>query len=815
MPSPPQTRGKLLSTVQIALLAAFAGVLAVWALPGLRVYADDWLMRLRGPLPVPPDIAIAAIDEKSVAAIGRFPWPRDTMAKAIDAISAAQPKVIAVDVLFTGSTTAESDDALAASLRRAGNAVLAAQLVDSEGSGTAAWLMPLPSFAAAAAGVGHANVEVEPEGGARAITARTADDHGRALWAIPIEAVRVAEGASLPSLLFTGRSVLVGGHTVPLQIPPGPSIRQSGTVERLRTGSLSIDYIGPAGSFAPITYSVSDLLQGAVPAAAFRGKYVLLGSTIASGADRFVSPFLHQTDARSDQHGVLMPGVNVLANAVNTILRSRFYTESGPWTQFFWAVIAALVTLAALDRSQGRWEAFRQGAVLFLLIMAAVLCAYAVFVWWLFFLPLVPVLTAIILAAIMGLLRRSLVASSELDAGLAELTRSSRVIAASTGPDLTPSNGWLPRGLEWKVERIRDLNARLIERAQLVDLALGSVEDGLIIAGPRGTIVFANRAAAVALNAAADALRGQDLFERLRLPADDLLRQLTVDRARLEREIEVGEVRPRRYLLRMAAVADEGAGKSVCAIVASLTDVTRQVELQRTKNDVIALVSHEMRTPLTAIQGLTELLAVYDIDAPRRKEISASINSEVKRLTAMTGDYLDITRLESGATPLRTAPVRIESVLQRTVLLLEPVAAQKQIRLTLNLDSNLPAVFADVELLGRALENLISNAIKYSPSGTEVAVSAAPEGENIALKVVDRGYGIPQGDKARIFDKFYRVQRAEDAGVPGTGLGLAFVREIAEMHGGRVLVDSTLGQGSTFTLLIPVAKQYDPDSKLN
>ena len=157
-----------------------------------------------------------------------------------------------------------------------------------------------------------------------------------------------------------------------------------------------------------------------------------------------------------------------------------------------------------------------------------------------------------------------------------------------------------------------------------MDLALKSVDDGLIIASPEGIITFANRSAASILQLPARLLIGRDLFARLGLAGEDFLHRLTIERARIEREIDIGDNRPRRYMLRLACVAaGEEQGEPVYGIVASLSDVTRQHELQQTKNDVIALVSHEMRTPLTAIQGMTELLAKYDIDPARRKEISA------------------------------------------------------------------------------------------------------------------------------------------------------------------------------------------------
>ena len=170
---------------------------------------------------------------------------------------------------------------------------------------------------------------------------------------------------------------------------------------------------------------------------------------------------------------------------------------------------------------------------------------------------------------------------------------------------------------------------------------------------------------------------GQNLTQRLQGAVDaEMLARVANERGRMERELTIRDTaKARHYMLRLAAVsADDKGNGPVLGIVASLSDVTRQHELQQTKNDVIALVTHEMRTPLTAIQGMTELLANYDVPADRRREMNLAINSEVKRLTRMISDYLDITRLESGATEMRLAPVRAEALLERTLLLLDPVA---------------------------------------------------------------------------------------------------------------------------------------------
>jgi signal transduction histidine kinase len=809
---------RLWAAAAIVLVSASLGMLADWRTPGLSRYAKDWLMRVRGPLPVPTEIAIVAIDEKSIGAFGRFPWPRHVIAKTIETLSGYEPKVIAVDVLFPDPTTQDDDELLAGAIGRAGNVVLAAQLIEAPAPGSpATWLMPMPQLTYAAAGVGHVNVQVEMEGVARRIAAQAADDEGQTLRAIPIETVRVADRTPEQSVSFTGSALVLGGRAIRLDISP-PAVllgTNSQPLKRVDTGRMTIDYIGPAGSFEPVTYSLVDVLHGLVPAARFRGKYVLIGATAAGQGDRVASPFVHQTDAHADEHGALMPGVEVMANAVNTILRSRFYSETSDFAVFLWAALVAALTLLFLERSQGKMEVARHAIGLAVLAGAVILAAYLEFSRLLIVPPLVPALFALVSAAVLGLLLRSLAVSSQLDAGIATLSQSSEILAAAPSPAEAPKPAIFPHGLEWKAQKISQLNTRLTERARFVDLALKSVDDGLIIATPEGNITFANRSAASILGVPAPLLLGCDLFARLGLPHDELLRRVVAERSRVEREIEIGGAPPRRYVLRLSCVAaGEEPSEPVYGIVTSLSDVTRQYELQQTKNDVIALVSHEMRTPLTAIQGMTELLANYDIDPDRRKEISAAINGEVKRLTGMITEYLDITRLESGATPIRKFPAKLETLLQRTLLLLEPVGAQRRIRLLANIEPGLPALVVDVDLLTRALENLLSNAIKYSPDNTEITVIAAREGESIAISVADQGYGIPEDDLPRVFEKFYRVPRVEDAGVPGTGLGLALVREIAELHGGSVTAASKLNTGSTFTLRIPLVAPDRTESTL-
>jgi PAS domain S-box-containing protein len=813
---------KIAGSLAIVVAAASAGILVDWQAPGIGRYTRDWLMRARGPLPVPEEIAIVAIDETSMARFGRFPWSRQVIARTIDALAAARPKVIALDVLFTDPTTQEDDENLARSIGRAGNVVVSAQLTDSPvHGGPSRWLPPLPALERAAASVGHVNAQTELDGIVRQVAIRLADDNGRSYRSMPVEAVRIADGTPEEGITDVQGALLLGARTIRLDtsapaIAIIPSAASSVPARVLHGGRMTIDYIGPAGSFGPVTYSLSDVVAGRVPAEKFRGKFVLIGATAASLGDRVASPFVRYTDARADQHGALMPGVEVLANAIHVILSSRYYTESSDQAAFVWGAAVALLTLLLLEWAQGGRELLKQLGVLAGVAALVLLASYLAFLKLLLDPPMVACLVAFGCAGLLGLLRRSLVASARLDSNIAELALSGDLLApagpgipgpyhwAEGGP-VSLSRGWLPKGLEWKARMLSDLNARLLDRAKFINFALRSVEDGLLISDAEGRITFANRSAGAILGVPARGLVGQNLTQRLPGSVDaETLARLVAERGHLEREIAIRGLRTMQYTLRLAAVsADEKGDGPVLGIVASLSDVTRQYELQQTKNDVISLVSHEMRTPLTAIQGMTELLAAYEVEPGRRREMNLAINDEVKRLARMITGYLDITRLESGATELRLSPVRAESLLERILILLEPVAARRNIRLVRNFPADLPPFLADADLLSRAVENLVSNAIKYSPDATDVTLSARAEEEYVAIEAADHGYGIPAADLERVFDKFYRVPRVQDADVPGTGLGLALVREIAELHHGSISVRSEVNRGSTFTLRIP------------
>jgi PAS domain S-box-containing protein len=945
---------KVVWMLSITVVSAALGMSVLWRAPGLDLYARDWLMRARGQVEPPTDIVIVAIDDESIARLGRFPWRRQIIAQAVGIAAAAHPKAIALDVLFSDPTGASEDRSLAEAIAHAGNVVSAAQLVDN--AGNAVWLRPLPEIEQASAAVGHVNVSTELEGTARQILLQQSDDRGRVYWAMPLETVRVGDGASERSIREVGEKLQVGSHS--LSIQPEAEVFASlpgnkGQLRQITAQRMIIDYIGPAGSFSPYTFSIADLLEGRIRPAQLQGKYVLIGATAASLGDRLASPFIHMEGLDNRQHGSLMPGVEVLANALHTILRNRFYSDLPGWLSAACAGLIALLVSAGLSLGHKRHETVKQIGILVALAGLLLVCSYLLFTRYLIVPPLVPTLVSLSVATPLTLIRRSMVASFGLDERLQELARaeawlwpsaagrpsnSAELIARITGahavailehmpatkarytlassygapvlataptrdigflgigeagaddaavpadlyfelaeqkggaPDhvarrfhltggtegsslgilaiayrseLTPNSEtirlsvelataslsgfragagsggadkvgrrWLrllPRRGEWKAEAVAALQRKVLARARFVDRAVQSVHDGLIVSGPDGRIVFANRRAADIVGVPERSLMGSDLFARLGETAAaerEILSKLIIDRTQVEREIAIGNGPRLYYILRLSPVqGGDGEGRAALGWVASLSDITKERQLQQMKTDVMALVTHELRTPLTAIQGISEVLSQFDVDPGRRRQMHTAINEEAKRLSRMIDDYLDLTRLEAGVRPMHLAPVRLESLVERTLLLMDPVAAQRGIVIVRQFPPGVTPVLADPDLLSRAVTNLVANAIKYSRPEMEVTVVVREIQDTEEVEVSDHGPGIAPEHMGRIFEKFYRVPHVEDPETPGTGLGLTIVREIMELHGGTVSVESVLAVGSTFRLSLPKGRK--------
>lgn len=231
-------------------------------------------------------------------------------------------------------------------------------------------------------------------------------------------------------------------------------------------------------------------------------------------------------------------------------------------------------------------------------------------------------------------------------------------------------------------------------------------------------------------------------------------------------------------------------------------------QISKRKSEFVSAVSHELRTPLTSIKGYASILATGKLGEipPAAKERIEKIHLHSDELTNLINNMLDISRIESGRVEMKLLPQDIAEIIAKTVDLLAPQMKEKQIQCTTRLPKALKTALIDTTQIERAFINLISNAIKYSPEGAKITVSAEETADNfIRVDVADTGYGIPQADLGKIFQEFYRVDTAITKGIKGTGLGLSLVKYIIEAHKGKIWVNSKENSGSTFSFTLPIA----------
>jgi len=228
-------------------------------------------------------------------------------------------------------------------------------------------------------------------------------------------------------------------------------------------------------------------------------------------------------------------------------------------------------------------------------------------------------------------------------------------------------------------------------------------------------------------------------------------------------------------------------------------------ELDRLKDEFVALVSHELRTPLTSIQGYTELLHDEIGDATHRSYLE-TIQRSADRLLAVVSELLLIAQLQAGKLALDNAPLELDLLLRDAVEQGRVAAEAKNIRIEIDVADDRLTVLGDRTRLGQVIDNLVSNAIKFTLADGRVDVRATRDGGTVGVEVADTGIGIPLDEQAQMFSRFFRTTTARDANIPGTGLGLAITKGLVDAHGGRISFRSKPGSGTTFRVELPLAQ---------
>jgi two-component system phosphate regulon sensor histidine kinase PhoR len=336
---------------------------------------------------------------------------------------------------------------------------------------------------------------------------------------------------------------------------------------------------------------------------------------------------------------------------------------------------------------------------------------------------------------------------------------------------------------------------------------LGGMVEGVIAVDSAERVVHMNQAAGTILHTSPEESIGKHIWEVTRARAVVETVTGTIRNAtEMTREAHIVEQRGDQ-VIKMNAAPLRNSKEEPSGAVVVLHDVTELRRLENIRRDFVANVSHELKTPITTIKGFVETLRDGALDDREQAErFLAIVARHADRLHAIIEDLLSLSRLEQNAqvTEVPRADTVLIDVLQNAVQDCTAKAATRQVVIMPSCDASLRACL-NAPLVEQAVVNLLDNAINYSKAGSTVWLDACRLDNEIAIRIGDEGIGIPQEHLPRLFERFYRVEKARSRDHGGTGLGLAIVKHIAQVHGGRASVTSTVGQGSTFTLHLPVA----------
>jgi len=354
----------------------------------------------------------------------------------------------------------------------------------------------------------------------------------------------------------------------------------------------------------------------------------------------------------------------------------------------------------------------------------------------------------------------------------------------------------LARMFNFMADELEDKIVEISQEKNRIEAILESMVDGVIAVDKDSEISLINPAAKRIFNIEAEEIEGKDLLTTLFSHRIDMYLQRAFDtKESIKREIKYKN--PEQKIIQATFIPLLDEKDKITGGVIVLTDITELRKLETVRNDFVANVSHELRTPLTSMVGYLDTLLESDIKDPEtRDKFLKIIKEETDRLSVLIKDLLNLSRIESQSLDLKAE--NFKEILIKVINLLQKNAEDKNIDLKLEIDDDLPLVYMVREQIKQVLINLIDNALKYTPAGGKIEVKVEKEADKVYFSVKDNGMGIPKADQERIFERFYRVDKARSRSLGGTGIGLSIVRNIIKQHGSEIQVKSREGAGSEF-----------------
>lgn len=735
-------------TLSLCLIFQLSGLI-----PRLTATALDTLFQMRGTRETSQSIIIVAVDDESLQEIGPWPFPRSIHAALLDRLQ--QARVVAFDILFPDRS---SDDSLfAARLQKAPPTVLAvAENVDGQ-------ILTPASTLGTDILQGHIQTILGNDGIIRQV--ELCRDKTPVLAGALLQTAGMANGC-----------------------------------DKTSTPQL-INFYGPEFSFLYLSYN--DVLTGKITPDFFRDRLVLVGIQAKGLGDVHITPF-------SIRHPT--PGVEIQATILNNILDNNFIRPM-PYISWGFALILFLLGL-------GIWpQRSETGNLVLTAACAGFLCFLPIFFFPrnLFFNPVWPLLV-LLTAYLCHLIVQGIWLTFRLIANVRrldeQLEKGLRQIYTTIPARLTRIKGnaekyrFLPGGIARHISQIQEGIHLLSLQNHFMEHLLSRETPPLILwEKPAGKIVLANASfnllwPRLEREKETNLPQLQEFFnfiDRHRLDGDSLQESLPVcdgeapDNTDKVLDISIPILgRSMYYRVFLHPVQSEDIDFS--GVMAVLTDVTEVRELERLQAEVMNILSHELRLPLTAILGYGELLA--GSVGHEEKRYAEEICIQGRRLNTLIDDFLDISRLESGRYRLHHFPVNLITVIEDAVNAVSPSSAKKQITVDLRLPAKVTPVSGDESLLLQATINLLDNAVKFSPAGTTVTIELIEEESRLQLLISDQGPGIRPKERQSVFAKFARGTAQQDQ--EGFGLGLSLVKQVIDGHGGNIRIAGEEGAGATF-----------------
>ncbi|MFM0551792.1 CHASE2 domain-containing protein [Paraburkholderia sediminicola] len=760
--------------------------------------------------PLLRDIVVLEIDNASIAQLGRWPWPRSVHAKLLEEIAKAKPAAVIYDVLFTEANPHDAELGRAIALSPTYLPVL---LTAADDSGRRVVVEPVAPLAHAAAGLGHINLEVDSDGIVRSVARFEGDADSR--W--PQLMVPVAQAIEHGSLHLNGWQ------------PSHALTEAAAAADDGGEGRFLIPFGPNAQNYTKLSFA--RVLAGDVTPDQLRGRIVLIGVTASGLYDRFATPV-------SGKLGPL-PGVYIHANVLDTLLTGREIEPVYPWILFAVSLAPLAALLAGFLVLSPRRSLLLTGALCLLAAAGSAALLYGARLW----MSPVPAIVGLVAVYPIWNWRR-------LEMTMAYLRKELQRLADE--PHLLPETPQRRREFGGDVlEQHMALMAQAAQRVQdmkrFVWDSLDSMPEPILVSDVRGVVLIANHAAKAHFarlgaplpegrpmqavlggltlvktidgNTASDA--ENNLLARTHWPAP-------LDPARHEfaalmaHGVEVRDAHERDHLLRYANCTNEQG--ETTGWIAGLVDVSALHAAERQREDALRLLSHDMRSPQASILALVEIERARG-DPGLARGLLERIERYAQRALTLADDFVQLARAESQTYVLE--PVSLAELLIDASDEVWPQAHAKRITLytetgTADAADDGHWICADRSLMTRALVNILNNAVKYSPPDTRIVCSLAsltPKGvpgaaRRVSCTIRDQGYGIPKEQQAGLFERFRRFHETERPEVGGAGLGMAFVKTVVTRHGGDVEVASEPGQGTAFTICLPVLEDAQSGASL-